>query len=97
VKFDKSISFQWDLGNIDKNWEKHQISNIECEEVFFDDQKITLKDVLHSGKEDRYIIFGKTKNKKLLFIAYTIRNNKIRIISARVADKKEKKFYEKSN
>jgi len=96
VKFDESIEFQWDEGNSDKNWLKHQVSTSECEEIFFDDQKITLKDVLHSEKEKRLIIFGRTKKQRLLFVVYTKRNNKVRIISARDADKKEKKIYEKN-
>ncbi len=96
MKFDESVEFQWDDGNQDKNWIKHQVSITECEEVFFDDQKIKLKDILHSDKEDRFIILGMTKKDRILFIVYTIRKNKVRIISARDADKKEKKLYEKN-
>lgn len=88
--------FQWDKGNIDKNLLKHGISDQECEEVFFDHNKRILKDILHSGKEDRYILLGQTKLGRLLFIVFTIRNNKIRIISARNLNKKEKHLYEKS-
>jgi len=87
--------FQWDKGNIDKNLLKHGISDQECEEVFFDFNKKILKDVLHSGKEKRYILIGKTKKERLLFIAFTIRDNKIRAISARDLNKKEKRLYEK--
>lgn len=86
----------WDKGNLDKNWLKHQVLTSESEEIFYDDSKIILKDILHSNTEDRFIILGKTKKNRLLFIAFTKRNNKIRIISARNADKKEKKLYEKN-
>jgi len=96
MKFDESTEFQWDEGNKEKNWLKHQVIMSECEEIFFDDQKIALKDVLHSEKEKRLIIFGKTKKDRLLFVVYTKRITKIRIISARDADKKEKKMYEKN-
>lgn len=89
------IGFQWDKGNIDKNLSKHGISDQECEEVFFDRNKRILKDILHSGKENRYILLGQTKSGRLLFIVFTIRNNKIRIISARKLNKKEKHLYEK--
>lgn len=90
------IRFIWDKGNIDKNWKKHKVSNKECEEVFFDESKKIAKDKLHSEKEDRFIILGKTKKERLLFIIFTIRNNKIRIISARDINRKEKKLYEKT-
>ncbi|MBU4360790.1 BrnT family toxin [Patescibacteria group bacterium] len=63
--------------------------------MFFDNKKVILKDPLHPGKELRYIILGKTKTNRLLFTVFTLRNNKIRIISSRDINKKEIKFYEK--
>lgn len=90
--------FVWDKGNKNKNLKKHNISDNECEEVFFDDNKKILRDKLHSSKEKRYILLGKTKNKKLLFLVFTIRLKKIRIISTRqISKNKEKKLYEKTN
>ena len=91
----KITAFQWDKGNINKNLLKHGISDQECEEIFFDFNKKILKDTLHSGKEKRYIMVGKTKKQRLLFIVFTVRGNKIRIISARNLNKKEKHLYEK--
>lgn len=96
VRLDNSIEFLWDKANVDKNQLKHQVSTSESEEVFYDDNKITLKDILHSDKEDRFIVLGKTKKSRLLFIVFTKRNHKIRIISARDTDKKEKKLYEEN-
>jgi len=90
------IKFQWDKANQDKNLIKHKVSNQECEEVFFDQDKKTFKDVLHSQQEERYIIIGQTKQKRLLFIVFTIRADKIRVISARNLNRKERKFYEKT-
>ena len=90
------IEFVWDKGNIDKNWLKHQVTNRECEEVFFDENKRISKDVLHSKKEERYILLGKTKKDRLLFIVFTIRKKKIRIISARNTNRKEVRLYEKT-
>jgi len=95
VKIDKNLKrFTWDKGNIDKNWLKHKVKNSECEEVFFDENKIILKDVFHSEKEGRFIILGKTKKNRLLFVVFTKRSNKIRIISARDVNKKERRLYE---
>lgn len=87
--------FQWDKGNIGKN-KKHRVEDSEAEETFWDGQKIILKDLLHSQKEKRYIILGKTKDKRLLYIAFTVRGRKIRIISARDVNKKEAHLYEKT-
>lgn len=89
-------SFEWDKGNIDKNLIKHKVSNLEAEEIFFDKNKIQSKDKLHSVIEKRYLIIGKTLKERLLIAVYTIRNNKIRIISIRDINKKEKTFYEKN-
>ncbi|MFA5995633.1 MAG: BrnT family toxin [Patescibacteria group bacterium] len=83
------IEFQWDSGNNTKNEERHCVLQQECEEVFFDLDKKILKDVLHSEHEDRYILLGHTKNHRPLFIVFTIRQQKIRIISARDLNKKE--------
>ena len=66
----------------------------ECEEIFFDQEKKIFKDILHSGREERYILLGQTKENRLLFIVFTIRASKIRVISARDLNKKEKKLYE---
>jgi len=95
MRFDESTDFEWDKGNEDKNWLKHQVSKNECEEVFFDNQNIVFKDYLHSINEKRKIIIGKTKLSRLLTLVFTIRGNKVRIISARSASKKEKAIYEK--
>ncbi len=97
VKAAKGIKgFVWDKGNIDKNWKKHRVTGTECEEVFFDENKVALKDVLHSGKEERFIVLGKTRNDRLLFAVFTVRRKKVRIISARDVNRKERKLYEKA-
>lgn len=93
ILISKPIQFQWDTGNTEKNVEKHQVNNGECEEVFFDRHKKILKDVLHSGIEPRYIIFGKTKKGRKLFLVFTIRKLQVRVISARDLNKKEVKLY----
>ena len=92
---DNPSEFQWDKGNKGKNHLKHKVSDQECEEVFFDQYKRIFKDILHSGNEERYILLGQTKESRFLFIAFTIRSEKIRVISARDLSKKERKLYEK--
>ncbi len=89
------LIFDWDQWNIQKNEIKHGISSVEAESVFFDYKNKIFEDIKHSDTEKRYIIFGKSAYYNILMIAFTIRKNKIRIISARKASKKEKAIYEK--
>ncbi len=97
VKAVKDIKgFIWDKGNIDKNWKKHRVTSTECEEAFFDENKVVLKDVLHSGEEERFIILGKTRENLLLFVVFTVRRKKIRVISARDVNRRERKLYGKT-
>jgi uncharacterized protein len=88
--------FEWDEGNADKIYRKHKVKPFECEEVFFDENKVIFKDVLHSGQEERYVLLGKNKKERLLFLVFTIRQRKVRIISARDTNKKERGLYEKT-
>jgi len=90
---EKVTGFEWDTGNKGKNL-KHKVADEECEEVFFDPRKVIQKDKLHSQKEERFILIGKTNQEKLLYVSFTIRKDKIRIISARDLNKKEYKLYE---
>ncbi|MCD4719950.1 MAG: BrnT family toxin [Desulfobacula sp.] len=89
--------FDWDDGNIDKNWKKHKVTPSECEQIFFNLPLIIQNDAKHSEKEVRYYSLGQTNVKRLLFIAFTIRNNFIRVVSARDMSRKERKAYEKAN
>lgn len=89
------LAFEWDKGNREKNWTKHGVTTEECEEAFQDEYVFTQPDRLHAGAEERYILIGRTKNSRHLFIAFTIRNNCVRIISARNMHRKEILFYEK--
>mgnify|MGYP001604475043 CR=1 FL=1 len=94
---EKVSGFEWDAGNKQKSLVKHEVSNEECEEAFFDYNKEIQKDILHSVSEKRYVLIGQTKKKRLLYVVFTIRKNKIRVISARDINKKERKLYEEKN
>lgn len=91
--FDNVEGFQWDKGNIDKNWLKHQVLHLECEQIFFNEPLIVEDDLKHSTKEKRWYILGRTDNDRKLFLVFTIRKNKIRVISARDMNKKERSVY----
>ncbi len=94
IDFNKIEGFEWDKGNIQKNWIKHQVSVNECEEAF-NGKYIVSADQVHSQKEDRFHLLGSTYKGRKLFISFTIRDKKIRIISARNQNIKEKLKYEK--
>ena len=89
----KCTAFDWDQNNIEKIWAKHKVSPFECEQVFFNKPLIAQDDIKHSQKEERYYVLGQTDNKRLLFVVFTIRDNLIRVISARDMSKKERKVY----
>ena len=97
VELPEVLEFDWDEGNEQKNWIKHNVSAKEAEEPFLTDGQLILEDIWHSTKHEvRYILIGKSKQDRMLFIVYTIRKKKIRIISARDADRKEVLLYEKA-
>ncbi len=94
--FSEILGFDWDSGNLNKNWEKHKVAFWESEEIFFNRPLLLQSDNKHSGKsENRYYALGKTNQNRLLFSAFTIRKNRIRIISARPMSQKEKIIYQK--
>lgn len=87
------LAFDWDKGNINKNWLKHKVTNKEAEEAFGNKPLFVHRDPGHSEKEPRFRALGKTNDNKLLFLSFTIRSNKVRVISARNMSKKERRAY----
>lgn len=85
--------FEWDDGNRNKNWLKHKVSPAECEQVFFNRPLVIQDDKKHSEVEIRCYALGRTDSKRNLFIAFTIRNKRIRVISARDMSRKEREVY----
>ena len=85
--------FEWDDGNATKNWEKHDVSQPECEQVFFNIPLILRRDRKHSGLESRYYVLGHTDAGRLLFVVFTVRGEKIRVISARNMTEREEQRY----
>jgi uncharacterized protein len=85
--------FEWDQSNIEKNWEKHRVSYLECEEVFFNQPLLVQEDEIHSKFEPRYYVLGRSNDGRHLFIVFTIRRNKMRVISARNMSRRERRIY----
>jgi len=88
--------FDWDEANIDKN-EEHGVSSGEVEQVFMNRPLRIVPDALHSQSEERFAAFGMTDEGELLTVVFTLRESgsKIRPISARPMDRKERGAYEK--
>lgn len=91
--FSHISGFDWDKGNLDKNWEKHGVSNAECEEVFFNAPLVVRPDLAHSGDEIRYYALGMTDERRPLFLSFTLRKDKISVISARDMTSREMEVY----
>jgi len=91
---DNLVGFDWDEGSKQKNWEKHTVDYRECEEVFFNQPLLINEGMKHSSQEQRYYVLGRTDTGRTLFLVFTLRSNKIRIISARDQSRKERKIYE---
>jgi len=87
------VGFEWDEGNSEKNWIRHQVTRSECEQVFFNEPLLVNFDEEHSQKEKRWFVLAKTDIGRLLFLVFAIRKNLIRIISARDMHKKERRIY----
>jgi hypothetical protein len=94
LDLDKPYEFDWDVGNSIKNLIKHKVTCKEAEEAFFDEDSLLSDDVDHSIAEKRYHFIGKNSSGSVLYVTFTQRKNKIRIISARQADKKERSLYD---
>ena len=88
------MGVNWDKGNLE-HIKKHKVNYRECEEAFLNKQPDVTADETHSQIEERYRVFGQTDYGRLLFMIITIRNNKIRVISARDQNKKERKEFKK--
>jgi uncharacterized DUF497 family protein len=85
--------FDWDVGNVTKN-SKHGVEPEEAEAVFFSEPLLVLPDAKHSKLEVRWLALGRAADKHLL-VVFTVRRKLIRIISARMMNKKERTVYEK--
>jgi len=88
-----ATGFDWDTGNLEKNWLSHQVTPAECEQVFFNRPLIAADDLRHSTHERRYYVLGQTDASRLLFVVFTLRGALIRVISARDMNRNERKVF----
>jgi hypothetical protein len=87
------IGFEWDEGNLHKNWELHNVTPEEAEDAFFHEPLVVRSDLRHSKREKRYYALGHTGTGRRLFLVFTVRRKLIRVISARDMNRNETETY----
>jgi uncharacterized protein len=90
----KCRGFQWDEDNAEKNWVKHRVSRGETEQVFFNRPLVLTAGEQRAESTPRYYALGQTDANRLLFIVFTIRDDLIRVVSARPMSRRERRVYE---
>jgi hypothetical protein len=90
--FRSATGFEWDAGNATKSWDKHRVSRGETEEVFFN-APLLFAQAGASEQETRYFVLGCTDAGRRLFVVFTLRGTRIRVISARDMSRSERSVY----
>jgi len=90
------LLFEWDPNKAKENLETHGVSFDEASTAFRDTLSLAIYDPLHSEEEDRFVLIGSSHRSRLLVVVHTDRDDKIRLISARKASKKEREQYEEN-
>lgn len=88
------MDFEWDYNKAAANNRRHGVTFEEAVEVFADDYSSTVPDPDHSIHEKRFIMFGKARSGRHLVVAFTERDGRIRLISARPMAPRERRAYE---
>ena len=91
------MEFEWDTDKAATNVEKHGVSFAEAMTVFGDQLEVMIADPDHSEDEFRFLSIGLSATRRLLVVAYTQREERIRIINAREATPRERKHYESTD
>ena len=91
-----SIKFEWDKLKARQNLQKHQVDFTEASTVFVDTLSISIPDPDHSEDEERWVTIGLSNRQRLLVVVHT-EEEMIRIISARTADRLERRKYEEGD
>jgi len=88
------LRFVWDARKAEANLRKHGVSFVEAATAFEDPLSITIRDPDHSVHEERFILVGQSRQQHLVIVAHVERDDTIRIISARPANRQERTSYE---
>jgi hypothetical protein len=90
------LSFEWDERKARSNAKKHGVTFDEASTVFGDARSLTIPGPVHSEVEERFVTMGSSHRGKLVVVVHTERRDNIRIISARPANRRERKAYEET-
>jgi uncharacterized DUF497 family protein len=88
------VTYEWDAAKAAANVQKHRVAFEEAASVFLDPAALTFSDPDHFEDEDRAITIGRSARQRVLFVAHAERDDRIRIISAPRATRREQKQYE---
>jgi hypothetical protein len=88
------VQFEWDSNKAAENLVRHGVSFDEASTVFGDPLAVTIDDPDHSVDEFRFITMGHSRNQRLIVVVHTEREERIRIITAREANGRERRQYE---
>jgi uncharacterized DUF497 family protein len=91
------LKFEWDTKKARLNLAKHAVSFEEAATVFGDERSVTIPDPAHSLTEERFVTIGASDNGKILVVVATERGDILRLISARPANRRERKQYEETD
>jgi uncharacterized DUF497 family protein len=89
--------FEWDEGNSDKNWRRHEVRQAEAEQALLNEPLVVATTIRHKAREPRFIALGRTDTARLLTVVFTIRGRRVRVISARAMSRAERKVYEQAD
>ena len=85
--------FEWDAGNSDKNWLRHEVRQAEAEQALLNRPLVLAVALKHAAKESRFLAFGRTDAARQLAVVFTVRAHRVRVISARPLSRAERKVY----
>ena len=88
------LNFEWDPAKAASNLKKHSVSFEDAATAFADPLSLTISDPDHSDDEQRFLLVGLTVSQRLVVVSHTARSDRIRLISARLADRRERRDYE---
>ncbi len=87
-------TFEWDAEKARRNVDKHGVSFEEAVTAFGDPLSVAIPDPDHSDAEERFLLMGMSRRSRLVVVAYTERTDRLRLITARLASRREKRNYE---
>jgi uncharacterized protein len=90
------MTFEWDEQKAADNAQKHGVTFEEASTAFGDPLSVTIDDPDHSEAEDRFVLLGMSHTGRLVVVVHTARGDAIRLVSARLAMRRERKDYEQA-